>query len=183
MSRWQQMAAPLVAAAALGYLAAMVATGAQPVQRQLVRFEAKGVLKVPPERIRRVELRRRDARIELVRVGEKSWSTDAGTEIAAEAGKRVSMAVQMMHTSGPVREIPAAELAGIDAAPFGLESPRIEARLYEDGETPVLTARFGERNPDDFLQYMRVDGDPRLFLISRFVGEEWTAAMDGVLGR
>ena len=35
---------PALAVLALAYLAAMVVTGAQPVQRQLVKFEAKGVL-------------------------------------------------------------------------------------------------------------------------------------------
>jgi len=35
---------PVLAALALLYLAAMVVSGAMPVQRQLVRFEAKGVL-------------------------------------------------------------------------------------------------------------------------------------------
>ena len=35
---------PLIATLALAYLAVMVMVGAQPVQRQLVKFEAKGVL-------------------------------------------------------------------------------------------------------------------------------------------
>ena len=45
-------------AAALGYLVAMVVAGALPEQRQLVKFEANGVMKLEPERITRVELRR-----------------------------------------------------------------------------------------------------------------------------
>jgi hypothetical protein len=41
----------------------------------------------------------------------------------------------------------------------------------------VLAARFGARNPEDYLQYMRLEGGARLFLMSRFVGAEWDAAM------
>jgi hypothetical protein len=52
-----------LAAVALGYLAAMVLTGAQPVHRQRVAFEAKGVLATPPERIRRVEISRGAERV------------------------------------------------------------------------------------------------------------------------
>jgi hypothetical protein len=93
------------------------------------------------------------------------------------------MAVQMMHRSGPVREIAAAELHGVDPAPFALETPRVTATLYEQGEVPVLAARFGGSNPEGFLQYMRIDGDDRLFLMSRFIGQEWLEAMDAALAR
>jgi hypothetical protein len=183
MRKGGRLAGMLVAAASLLYLGAMVVTGASPVQRQLVRFEAKGVLKLPPERIGRVEIHRADQQITLVRTGETSWRTADGLDIGGEAGKRVSMAVQMMHTSGPVREIGAGELAGVDRAPFGLDPPSIAARLYGQGGEPVLAALFGARNPDDFLQYMQLEGDTRLFLMSRFVGEEWAEAMKGSLGQ
>ena len=173
---------PSLALLALAYLAAMVASGAMPVQRQLIRFEAKGVLSAPPERIRRVEISRDGRRILLVRTGETGWATSDGADVGA-AGRRVSMAVQMMHTSGPVREIPADELAGVDTAPFGLDPPLLAATLYGDGDAPLLAARFGARNPDEFLQYMRVGGDPRLFLMSRFVGEEWSEAMTAALAK
>ena len=38
-------------------------------------------------------------------------------------------------------------------------------------------ARFGDFNPEGYLQYMRIDGDPRLYLMSRFVGGEWSETM------
>jgi hypothetical protein len=171
----------VVAAAALTYLVAMVLSGAQPVQRQLVAFEAKGVLKAPPERIRRVELRRGGDAITLVRTGEKTWATPGGAEISTEAGARISMTVQMMHTSGPARVIRSEELAGVDFAGFELDPPRIVAKLYEAGENPILTVRFGGRNPDGFLQYMRMEGDGDVYLMSRFVGEGWTDALDRIV--
>src|SRR5690349_7398810 len=55
MRAWRRLRYPLIAASALAFLAAMVVSGAMPQQRQFVRFEAKGVLMLPPERILRVE--------------------------------------------------------------------------------------------------------------------------------
>lgn len=176
MRTWPRILRPLLATLALLYLIAMVVSGAMPVQRQLVRFEARGVLAIPPERILRLELSRGSQRLTLHRTGEKGWATADGTDIGA-AGRRVSTAVQMMHTSGPVREIEAADLAGVDSAPLGLDPPQLSATLYAEGGEPVLTARFGGRNPEEYLQYMRIDGDARLYLMSRFIGEEWSQAM------
>ena len=63
---------PVLAALALLYLAAMVVSGAMPVQRQLVRFEAKGVLKLPPDRQESLAARTlnlsRDTVVRLLRV-------------------------------------------------------------------------------------------------------------------
>lgn len=183
MSRWRRVAVPAVATTALAFLVGMVLSGSRPVLRQNVQFEAKGVLSTPPEHIRRVELSRGTERITVVRTGEKSWVMLDGTDLGNEAGKRLSMAVQMMHTSAPANEISAAELPGADVAAFELDPPRLVARLYADGQTPVLAAHFGAYNPDGFLQYMRVEGEPRIHLLSRFVGEEWTAALNGSLHR
>lgn len=170
-----------VATAAFTYLIAMVLSGAQPVQRQLVTFEAKGLLKAPPERILRVELSRGVDWITAVRTGEKTWATPEGAEISAEAGRRISMTVQMMHTAGPARVIRSEELAGVDSAGFELDPPRIVAKLYEADKNPILTVRFGGHNPDGFLQYMRVEGNGDIYLISRFVGEGWMDALERIV--
>jgi hypothetical protein len=173
---------PVLAALALLYLAAMVVSGAMPVQRQLVRFEAKGVLKLSPDEVTRVELSRGPLRLTLLRTGEAEWATPDGVDIGA-AGSRISKAVQIMHNSGPVREIEAAELSGRDPASFGLDPPRVSVKLYGAGGEPVLTARFGEFNPEGYLQYMRIDENPRLYLMSRFVGGEWSEAMTEAAAR
>ena len=74
----QTLVKAVLAAAALGFLAAMALTGARPVQRQLAAFEPKGVLKIPPDRIRRVRLGRGANWVTLVRTGEKTWATPDG---------------------------------------------------------------------------------------------------------
>jgi hypothetical protein len=171
----------VVATAALTYLVVMVLSGSQPVQRQLAAFEAKGLLKTAPERIRRVELARGEDRITVVRADGKTWSRPGGAEIGTEASRRISIAVQMMHTSGPARVIRSEELAGVDRAGFELDPPQIVVQLYEAGEKPILTASFGGSNPDGFLQYMRTEGNNEVYLMSRFVGAEWMDALDRIV--
>jgi len=169
---------PLLAALALGWLAAMVVTGAQPVQRQLVKFEAKGVLPIEPEMVRRVVLGRGGREVALVRRGE-GWTMDGGGAVEGAAATYLDTAVKMLHRSGPVREIAAEELSGVDTRPFGLEEPVVVATVAgPDGK--ALTVRFGALNPEGFLQYMRINGDPKVYLMSRFIGAEWLAALEGV---
>jgi hypothetical protein len=182
VTEWRPNLRSLLATVALAYLVAMVVSGAMPVQRQLVRFEPKGVLKMAPERIARVEMSRGTQRLTLLRTGDRQWTTVDGTDIGP-AGSRVSMAVQMMNTSGPVREMAGVELVGVDTTPFGLDPPLLAATLYNEAGEPVLSVRFGARNPEEYLQYMRLDGDARLYLMSRFVGEEWSQAMSAAMAR
>jgi hypothetical protein len=174
---------PLLAMLALAYLVAMVVTGAQPVQRQLVKFEAKGVLQIEPQAVQRITLGRGGRQVVLARSGEEGgWALEPGGAVELVAATHLETAVKMLHRSAPVREIPPEDLSGVDTRPFGLEEPVIVAALSGPGGH-VLTVRFGALNPEGFLQYMRIDGDPRLYLMSRFIGAEWTAALEGVKAR
>lgn len=183
MSRAGAFVLPAVALTALIFLVAMVMSGSQPVLRQNVAFEARGILEIAPEQVRRIELSRGSERLSALRAGEKNWKTTGGAEINSEAGKHLSLAVQMMHTSAPVNEIAPAELAGADVAGFELDPPRFVVALFADGPAPVLTAQFGGANPDGYLQYVRVQGQARIYLLSRFVGAEWGKALDGSMTR
>jgi len=176
----KQRAAWIAGLLALAYLVAMLVTGAMPERRQLVKFEAKGIMQAAPETIDRVEIVQGDRKAAFVRTGEKAWQRQGGAAVNAAGSARLSMAVQMMNTSGPVREIPGEELQGVDAKPFGLEPPHLAAVLYR-GSSPVLSVRFGNRNPEGFLQYMAVEGQPQLYLMSGFVGDEWTHALQEAL--
>jgi hypothetical protein len=183
MSRWRRIAVPLAVTFVVGYLAVMVISGEQPTQRQFVEFEAKGVLKTPPEQVRRVELVRADQHVSLLRQGEDDWATSSGAGIDGAVARQISTAVRMMHNSGPAREIADDEVKDTDPAEFGLDVPRMTASFYVSGADPVLTVHFGARNPDEFLQYMRIDNDDRLYLMSRFIGEAWLGVFDGSLPR
>lgn len=178
----RRLALPLLALLALAYLVAMVVTGAQPVHRQLVKFEAKGVLQVEPEAVRKVTLGRGDQQLVLVRSG-NGWALDPGGAIEGAAATHLDTAVKMLHRSPPVREIAAEELSGVDTRPFGLDEPAVVATLAGPGGGKALTVRFGALNPEGFLQYMRIDGDSKVYLMSRFIGAEWTAALEAMTAR
>lgn len=173
---------PAVAVVALGYLATMVAIGTMPVQRQLVRFEAKGVLPLQPEAVRRVAINREGRSVTLIRRGEKAWTTAEGDPLEPSASAQLDTAVNVLHRSGPVREIGSEELSGVDQRPFGLDSPTLVVSVFDDAATPVLTARFGALNPEGMLQYMRLDDAERLYLMSRFVATEWITALEEATG-
>ena len=177
----RRLAWPLLALLALAYLVAMVVTGAQPVQRQLVKFEAKGVLQIEPEAVQKVTLGRGGQQVVLVRGGDR-WALESGGAVEGAASTHLDTAVKMMHRSPPVREITAEELSGVDTRPFGLDEPVAVATLSGPGGKG-LTVRFGALNPEGFLQYMRIDGDPKVYLMSRFIGAEWTAALEGLKAR
>ena len=178
----RRLVMPMLATLALAYLVAMVVTGAQPVHRQLVKFEAKGVLQIEPEAVQRIALGRVGLQIVLKRSGEGGWALESGGAVEGAAATHLDTAVKMLHRSAPVRAIAPDELSGVDTRPFGLDEPVIVATLSGSGG-PVLTVRFGALNPEGFLQYMRIDGDPKVYLMSRFIGAEWTAALEGMKAR
>ena len=173
---------PLLAIPALAFLVVMVVIGAQPVQRQLVKFEAKGVLLHEPQTVRRITLSRGGRQLALARNGEAGWVLEPGGVIEPAVAARLETAVKMVHRSAPVRALAAEDLAGVDTRPFGLEEPVIVTALIGPAGQ-LLTLRFGGLNPEGFLQYMRIDGDPKVYLMSRFIGAEWTAAFEGLEAR
>jgi hypothetical protein len=173
---------PMLAVLALAYLVAMMVTGAQPVQRQLVRFEAKGVLRIEPDAVRKIALAGGGRQAALVRGGDGGWAREGGGAVADGAATHLDTAIKMLNRSGPVRELAPEELSGVDTRPFGLDEPVVTATLSGPAGQP-LTVRFGAVNPEGFLQYMRIDGDPKVYLMSRFIGAEWVAALEGMTAR
>jgi hypothetical protein len=169
----------LAAFAAVGYLVAMVITGALPQQRQRVQFEAKGVMQLAPELVARVELARGADRAVLVRGPGAAWTREGAGPLDPPLAEKLSLAVQYMHTAGPVRVLAPAELGAADPREFGLDRPALSIALHAESG-PVIGARFGGRNPDDMLQYMAIEGRPEIVLMSRFVGEAWRTVADGV---
>jgi len=174
-----RLTTPVLAVLALAFLVAMVVVGAQPKQRQLVKFEAKGVLRIEPEAVRRITLSRGGGQAQLVRAAEGGWTLERGGALEPAVATHLETAVKMLHRSAPVREIAPEELAGVDTRPFGLQDPSFRAALSGPGGE-VLSVRFGAHNPEGFLQYMVIEGDPRVYLMSRFIGAEWLAALDGM---
>lgn len=178
-SRLIWSAAALVA---FGYLAVMVITGALPESHQLVKFEAAGVMSLPPEGISRVELARGPDSAVLTRTGDAGWTREGKGPVAKPLAEKISLAVQFMNTAKPVRALALAEYRATDPKEFGLDKPLLSIALA-NGAAPVLRARFGGLTPDGYSQYMAVDQRDELFLMSLFVGKQWNDIANEILSR
>ena len=178
----RNLQATLAGVAGLAFLTAMVVIGALPEQRQLVKFEPRGVMKLQPELISRVELHRATGKVALLRIADSHWTAEGGGALSAELSGKLSLAVQFMNTAGPIRIFGAAELQGANVRDFGLDPPRLSVVLYQ-GTQSVIGARFGAHNPEDTAQYMMLDGHPDVILMSRFVGQEWESVAGAVLAK
>jgi hypothetical protein len=168
--RWR---AVLLTLLAVGFLLAMLLTGKLPETRQLVKFEARGVLAVPPEQVRRVALHVGEHTTTFMRFSDHVWVGGKGQEpISGELQEHLEQAIVFMHTSRPVRVMRYDEYHSTPLHEFGLEQPRC-AVVLSDGRRVLLEASFGAYNPQDLLQYMQLRGDHNLYLMSRFVGQAW----------
>jgi hypothetical protein len=168
--RWLTITLALLAVA---FIVAMVLTGSLPETRQLAKFEAKGVLKVPPDHVHRVELTIGERTATFVRVPDHGWVQGSSQDVVTgELHEHLLLAVLMMHASGPVRVLHRDEYRDTTLQEFGLDQPRYSV-LLSDGQHVLLEANFGANNPQDLLQYMRLTGSDDVYLLSRFVGQAW----------
>lgn len=167
---------------AFAYIATMVITGALPESHQLVKFEAAGVMSLPPETISRVEIARGGDMAVLKRTGDSAWTLDGKGPLAKPLAEKLSLAVQFMNTAKPVRAMAPTEYRATNPAEFGLDKPMLSIALAKDA-TPTLNAHFGGLTPDGYSQYMAVDQREELFLMSLFVGKQWIAVADEIFAR
>jgi hypothetical protein len=166
---------------AVAFMVAMVLTGSLRETRQLAKFEAKGVLKVPPEHVHRVELRVGEHTVIFGRAPNKGWVYSGHQDVATgELLEHLIEAVLLLHTSGPVRVMHRDEYHGTPLREFGLERPRYSLALFE-GERLLLDVSFGGQNPQDLLQYMQLKGSDDIYLMSRFVGQAWEHVWEHVM--
>ncbi len=166
----------LLAAIAIGWLMAMLVTGARPTREQFVAFEAAGVMTVPPARVRRVDVQAGEQQWRIERRG-AAWHTARGA-LAGEVASSLTLAVKFLHTARPVRTL--ADTASAQAlADFGLRTPSLRIGVtLDDGQHLALA--FGGRTPDGSLQYLRVEEPAQIYLMSNFVGEEWQAVAEAL---
>jgi hypothetical protein len=169
LRRWWRAA---LGGVAVMFILVMLATGSRQESRQLVKFEPKGVMQLPPERISGVQIVSAGRRYSLKRTASGGWIVGTERALGPKLSADASMAVQFMNTSGPTREMSAEEIRDVPMKEFGLDRPRASVTLYE-GSSPIIAAHFGARNADGLLQYMSVEGRGGVFLMSRFVGGQW----------
>ena len=143
---------------------------------QFVRFAPAGVLTSAPVEIDRVELS----------TGARGWAferTATGWRLVPDArpvagplATHLEDGLKFLHASGPIRVLERAEWSEQGLREFGLDPPGFVAVLYRR-DAVVLGAEFGGPNPQKVLQYMKLQGGEQVYLMSRFVGEEWEHAL------
>jgi hypothetical protein len=167
-----------LALTALGFIVVMAFTGAPRERQDRVRFEAAGVMHVPPDQIDRVELSAGARRVVLLRHGPAGWSID-GEAVRPPLVSHLEMSLRFMHVAAPIRTLPHEDWNATPLEEFGLEPPRYAVALSRAGQS-VLVARFGSVNPQQVAQYTRIEGRDELYLIPDFVGREWERVLEAV---
>ena len=66
-----------------------------------------------------------------MRTPDGGWARDGGAPLDPAIAKRLSLAVQFMNTSGPVRVMEPAEYQGTNPREFGLDQPQLSIALFE----------------------------------------------------
>lgn len=172
-STYASVAAACLAVAAIG---ALSATGRWPGNNQLERFEPKGILATPAKWVARIEISVADGSIVFSRRGQEDWSA-GGAETGDQVSAHIKTALRMLSVSAPLRVIEAGGYHDADVAEFGLDPPHtLVALVGADGSS--TTIGFGELNPAQTSQYVRVIGRSSVYLMSRHVGAEWELALD-----
>ena len=168
-----------VGLAAIAFLLFMMFSGGPRESGQLVRPETVGLMREQPDDVDRVEVETGAERVVLVRKAGRWMRGDR--DLPRPIAERLQMSLRFMHAAEPVRTLTRDEYAATPAGDFGLDPPRYSVLLSRRGQ-PLLRARFGAPNPQEVLQYARVDGRDAVYLMPRFVGREWEAVMAGVGG-
>ena len=178
----RRLLAPVAAFLAVGLLVAMVVSGHLRESKQFVKFAPAGVMPESPGEIDRIEVTTSAGRWEYVRTGDGWRAGSAGPAAPRSLASHLDDSIKFMHVSAPVRIMERAEWSTVGLREFGLDPPRYTATLYRRG-TAFLGAEFGAPNPQKVLQYMKLRGHDQVFLMSRFIGEEWEQAIREASGR
>ena len=181
MRRPRRLLGSAAALLAIGLLTAMVVSGQLRESKQFVRFEPAGVLPEAPAEIDRVEMRTDAGRWAFVRAPGGWRAASDGRPLPLSLASSLEDSIKFMHVSAPIRVMERQEWAPVGLREFGLEPPRYAATLYRRG-IAVLGVEFGVPNPQKVLQYMKLEGRDQVYLMSRFIGQEWEKALREATG-
>ncbi len=181
VGRPRKLLGPAAALLAVGLLVAMVASGHLRESKQFVKFAPAGVMREAPAEIDRVEMQTTSGRWAFARTAGGWVAVRDGRPLPASLAAHLDDSIKFMHVSAPIRVMEREEWESVGLREFGLDPPGYTATLYRGG-TAVLGAAFGAPNPQKVLQYMRLEGRDQVYLMSRFIGEEWEQAFREAAG-
>jgi hypothetical protein len=87
------------------------------------------------------------------------------------------LALHFMHVSQPTRILDPSDYEGANFAEFGLDPPAYLVSLEQPDRSAII-ADFGTLNPSGTSQYLRLVGQPTVYLMPRHVGTEWEVTAD-----
>lgn len=154
---------------ATGFLVALALTGGRSGSG-LAPFTPKGLMTLPLQDVREVDVQARGDRWHFVRA-EDGWHASEG-ETTAGFAARLEGALTLLRNSGPDRVLGADELATVDPAQFGLDPPRLRV-VVNGGAASSFAISFGGTNVLGLAHYARRDGSREIALLPGFVVEEW----------
>lgn len=171
-------ASQAVAAAAaclmVATISALSLTGRWPGGASFARYEPNGIVDLPPEQVRRVEVAEHGDLIVWQRTRE-GWAVGAaGTDNAV--GDHIETALRFLNVSAPLRVLGIGEFSDADIAEFGLDPPDQMIALVAGGG--VTSVWFGALNPAQTSHYTRVVGRSAIYLMPRHVAAEWQLVAD-----
>jgi hypothetical protein len=172
VSRLTRLLPAVVAALAVSFLGAMALSGQIRESGQFVRFVAAGVLTQTPAEVDRVELSTGAQQWTFTRAA-GGWQIEPGAAtVRPPLATRLDESLKFLHASAPIRVMQRDEWPPHGLREFGLEPPAYSVALFQSGRR-LLAVGFGSPNPQKVLQYMRIEGEDRVYVMSRSVGQEW----------
>jgi hypothetical protein len=159
-------------------IAALALTGRSPGLPEL-HFESHGIVREQPSAVARVEIRTDRDLVAFHRTQSGSWIFDRpdAPGVPSELASHLDAALQFMHVSEPTRTLEPTDYSGARFSDFGLDPPAYLVAL-EKADRSVVVADFGTLNAASTSQYVRLVGQPTLYLMPRHVGAEWELAAD-----
>ena len=153
------------ALAAIAFLAALALTGGRGGPG-LAPFTPKGLMTMPVEDVREVDIETPEGRWHFVRT-QGGWHATEGA-LAAGFETRLDGALTLLHNSGAERVLAESEVS--ETAQFGLNPPRL--RVVVNGASRFAIS-FGATNVLGLSHYARREGDREIALLPGFVAEAW----------
>jgi Domain of unknown function (DUF4340) len=143
-----------------------------------IKFTQQGIVAATPTAVTAAEIRTGGERIGFRRTTGGAWNFErSNTPVPADLASHLNMALQFMQVSEPTRSLDPGEYETASFAAFGLDPPAYIVSL-EQPDRSAIVADFGTLNPSGTAQYLRLVGQPTVYLMPRHVGTEWEVTAD-----
>jgi hypothetical protein len=160
---------PVAALGAFAFLVALALTGGRGGPG-LAPFKPQGLLTIPLEDIREVNVESGFHRLHFLRTAEGWRANDAAATTAMAT--QLDTALTLLRNSGPERVLSETEVKEADAAQFGLDPPRVRVIVQGKGDARFSIA-FGATNVLGLSHFAGVEGRKEIALLPGYVAEAW----------